>query len=178
MRCFQCAVPLNFHIGNMGLASYYPETVDSVPPSIHGGNIDDRRIGKGATMYYPVQVDGALFSIGDPHISQGDGELSGTAIEASLDVTFQLIVRRDFAFPSPLLETPKYWIVHGFDEDLNVAMRSASLDMLNFLHDHQGLSKNDGYSLMSVAADFAITQVVDGRRGIHVRIPRSIFPSE
>jgi len=97
-------------------------------------------------MYYPVAVDGALFSIGDPHVSQGDGELSGTAIEASLDVLFQVVVRRDFAFPRPLLETPKYWIVHGFDEDLNIAMRRASLDMLGLLTDHMKLTRNDAYS--------------------------------
>lgn len=127
-------------------------------------------------MYYPVAVDGALFSIGDPHISQGDGELSGTAIEASLNVLFQVVLRKDFEFPSPLLETPNWWIVHGFDEDLNVAMRNASLDMLTLLTEHQGLSRNDSYSLISVAADFSVTQVVDGRQGIHVRIPRGIFP--
>ena len=127
-------------------------------------------------MYYPVQVEGALFSIGDPHVSQGDGELSGTAIESSLDVLYQVILRKDFSFPSPLLETPNWWIVHGFDEDLNVAMRSASLDMLGLLSEHRGLSRNDAYSLMSVAADFGVTQVVDGRQGVHVRIPRNIFP--
>jgi len=142
----------------------------------HGGNIDNWRIGAGSAMYYPVQVNGTLFSIGEPHISQGDGELSGTEIEASLDVTFQLVLRQDFTFPSPLLEAPDCWIVHGFDPDLNLAMRNASLDMLELLHDHQGLSKNDAYSLMSVAVDFAVTQVVDGRQGIHVRIPRGIFP--
>lgn len=92
--------------------------------------------------------------------------------------SLQLILSRDFTFPSPLLETPNYWIVHGFNEDLNLALRDASLEMLAFLHDHQGLSKNDSYSLMSVAADLAITQVVDGRRGIHVRIPRHIFPPD
>jgi acetamidase/formamidase len=151
--------------------------VSTIPPGAHGGNIDNWRIGAGAVMYYPVAVDGALFSIGDPHVSQGDGELSGTAIEASLDVLFQVVVRRDFAFPSPLLETPKYWIVHGFDEDLNIAMRRASLDMLGLLTDHLKLSRNDAYSLMSVAADFAVTQVVDGRQGVHVRIPRSVFPT-
>ena len=123
-----------------------------------------------------MQVDGGLFSIGDPHVSQGDGELSGTAIEASLNVLLQIVVRKDFSFPSPLLETPNWWIVHGFDEDLNVATRNASLDMLGLLHEHMGLSKNDAYSLMSVAGDFAITQVVDARQGVHVRIPRSIFP--
>jgi acetamidase/formamidase len=150
--------------------------VSTIPPGAHGGKIDNWRIGAGAVMYYPVQVDGGLFSIGDPHVSQGDGELSGTAIEASLDVLFQIVLRRDFSFPGPLLETPKNWIVHGFHEDLNVAMRQASNDMLGLLSDHVGLSRNDAYSLMSVAADFAVTQVVDGRQGAHVRIPRSLFP--
>ena len=123
-----------------------------------------------------LPIYGALFSIGDPHISQGDGELSGTAIEASLNVLFQVIVRRDFLFPSPLLQTPDSWIVHGFDEDLNVANRQAANDMIHLLSDHVGLSRNDAYSLMSVASDFAVTQVVDGRQGAHVRIPRSVFP--
>jgi acetamidase/formamidase len=186
-RCPECdrqpalkgvRIPVRPHLGTAGVAPDATGRVSTIPPGKHGGNIDNWRIGAGATMYYPVQVDGALFSVGDPHISQGDGELSGTAIEASLDVLFQLVLRRDFTFPSPLLETPQYWIVHGFNEDLNVAMRDASLDMLSFLNDHQGLSKNDSYSLMSVAADFAITQVVDGRQGIHVRMPRNIFPPD
>jgi acetamidase/formamidase len=149
--------------------------VSSIPPGKHGGNIDNWRIGAGATMYYPVQVEGALFSIGDPHISQGDGEISGTAIEASLDVLFELHVRKDFQFPSPLLETPGYWIVHGFDENLNVAMRNASLDMMTLLTQEQNLSRDDAYSLMSAAADFAVTQVVDGTQGIHARICRNMF---
>jgi acetamidase/formamidase len=171
-------IPVRPHLGTAGVAPNVHGRVSTIPPGAHGGNIDNWRIGAGATMYYPVQVDGALFSIGDPHISQGDGELSGTAIESSLNVLFQVVIRRDFTFPSPLLEAPDCWIVHGFDEDLNVAMRSASVDMLELLHNHQGLSKNDAYSLMSVAADFAVTQVVDGRQGIHVRIPRGIFPPE
>jgi len=171
-------VPARPHLGTAGVAPDVAGRVSTIPPGVHGGNIDNWRIGAGAVMYYPVAVDGALFSIGDPHVSQGDGELSGTAIEASLDVLFQLVVRKDFSFPSPLLETPKYWIVHGFDPDLNVAMRAAALDMLGLLTDHQKLSRNDAYSLMSVAADFAVTQVVDGRQGVHVRIPRDIFPAK
>jgi acetamidase/formamidase len=170
-------VPVRPHLGTAGVAPDARGRVSTIPPGKHGGNIDNWRIGAGATMYYPVLVDGALFSIGDPHISQGDGELSGTAIEASLDVLLQVVLRRDFTFPSPLLETPNWWIVHGFDEDLNVATRNASLDMLLLLNEHQGLTKDDAYSLMSVAADFAVTQVVDGRQGIHVRIPRNIFPA-
>ena len=169
-------VPVRPHLGTAGAAPDAPGRISTVPPGRHGGNIDNWRIGAGATMYYPVQVDGALFSVGDPHISQGDGEISGTAIEASLDVLMQLIVRRDFTFPSPLLETPDSWIVHGFNEDLNLAMRDAALDMLQLLTEQQRLSRDDAYSLMSVAADFAVTQVVDQRRGIHVRVPRSLFP--
>ena len=165
------------HLGTAGVAPDVPGRVSTIPPGKHGGNIDNWRIGAGSTMYYPVAVDGGLFSVGDPHISQGDGEISGTAIEASLNVLFQIILRKDFSFPSPLLETPECWIVHGFDEDLDKAMRCAALDMLQLLIEHQRLSKQDAYSLMSVAADFAVTQVVDGRKGIHVRIARGIFPA-
>jgi len=169
-------VPVRPHLGTAGVAPDVRGRVSTVPPGAHGGNIDNWRIGAGATMYYPVAVEGALFSVGDPHVSQGDGEVSGTAIEASLDVLLQIGVRKDFTFPSPLLETPVEWIVHGFDEDLNLAMRDASLQMLRLLTDLKGVSRDDAYSLMSVAADFVVTQVVDGRQGVHARIPRSIFP--
>lgn len=169
-------VPVRPHLGTAGVAPDAPGRVSSIPPGQHGGNIDNWRIGAGSTMFYPVQVDGALFSIGDPHISQGDGEISGTAIEASLDVTFQLFLRRDFQFPSPLLRTPESWMTHGFDEDLDLAMRGASLGMLSLLTEHYGLSRDDAYSLMSVAADFAVTQVVDGRQGVHARICTAVFP--
>jgi len=169
-------VPARPHLGTAGVAPDVAGRVSTIPPGPHGGNIDNWRIGAGATMYYPVQVDGGLFSIGDPHVSQGDGEISGTAIEASLNVLFQIVLRRDFRFPGPVLETPKYWMVHGFHEDLNLATRQAATEMLGLLTEHVGLSRPDAYSLMSVAADFAVTQVVDGRQGAHVRIPRSIFP--
>ncbi|CAN5266307.1 hypothetical protein BH10PSE4_BH10PSE4_04070 [soil metagenome] len=166
------------HLGTAGVAPAVDGRVSTIPPGAHGGNIDNWRIGAGATMYYPVQVEGGLFSIGDPHVSQGDGEISGTAIESSLNVLMQIVLRKDFESPGPLLETPKWWIVHGFHEDLNVAMRDASMNMLTLLSDHVGLSKNDAYSLMSVASDFGVTQVVDGKQGCHVRIPRDIFPKK
>ena len=169
-------VPVRPHLGTAGVAPNVHGRVSTIPPGLHGGNIDNWRIGAGATMYYPVQVDGALFSIGDPHVSQGDGEISGTAIESSLNVTMQIILRKDFFFPSPLLETEDSFVVHGFDPDLNVATRNAALDMLKLLNEHHGLSRNDSYSLMSVAADFGVTQVVDATQGAHVRIPRDIFP--
>jgi acetamidase/formamidase len=171
-------VPVRPHLGTAGVAPDARGRVSTIPPGNHGGNIDNWRIGAGATMYYPVAVEGALFSIGDPHISQGDGEISGTAIEASLDVVFRVFLRRDFTFPSPLLETPDCWITHGFDDDLDGAMRAASLEMLRLLHEQYGLSRDDAYSLMSVAADFTVTQVVDGRQGVHARIRRDIFASD
>jgi acetamidase/formamidase len=171
-------VPVRPHLGTAGVAPDEAGRVSTIPPGRHGGNIDNWRIGAGATMYYPVQVDGALFSVGDPHISQGDGEISGTAIEASLDVTMQIFLRRDFSFASPLLQTPECWLTHGFDEDLNQAMRNASLEMLSLLTEHRGLSRDDAYSLMSVAADFGVTQVVDGRQGVHARICRAVFPPD
>ena len=150
--------------------------VSTIPPGAHGGNIDNWRIGAGATMYYPVQVDGGAVldrrSARQPgrrrDLRHGDRGLAERAVpDRRCGATSR--------FPGPLLETPKYWIVHGFDEDLNVAMRSAALDMLGLLTEHVGLSRNDAYSLMSVAADFAVTQVVDGRQGVHVRIPRGLF---
>ncbi|MED5545930.1 acetamidase/formamidase family protein [Novosphingobium profundi] len=171
-------IPARPHLGTAGVAPAVNEPVSTIPPGLHGGNIDNWRIGAGAKMYYPVQVKGGLFSIGDPHVSQGDGEISGTAIESSLDVLFQIILRKDFSFPSPLLETPDYWIVHGFGEDLDAAMKGASLDMMHLLTEHQGLSRHDSYSLMSVASDFGVTQVVDGTQGIHCRIERRIFPEK
>ncbi|MNT11367.1 Formamidase [compost metagenome] len=169
-------VPVRPHLGTAGVAPDKRGRVTTVEPGLHGGNIDNWRIGAGATMYYPVQVDGALFSIGDPHISQGDGEISGTAIEASLNVLFQVILRKDFHFPSPLLETPDCWVVHGFHEDLDEAGKNAARDMIQLLTEQQGLSRDDAYSLMSVSADFGVTQVVDGTQGIHCTMPRAIFP--
>ncbi len=185
-RCPECdrqpalrgvRIPVRPHLGTAGVAPDVAGRVSTVPPGAHGGNIDNWRIGAGATMYYPIQVQGALFSVGDPHVSQGDGEISGTAIEASLDVLMQIVVRRDFSFPSPLLETEDSWIIHGFDEDLDVAMRNAALDAHGFLTTHCALSSADAYSLLSVSADFGVTQVVDQRRGIHARIPRQVLPA-
>jgi acetamidase/formamidase len=173
------AVPLRPHAGVMGR---------------FGGNIDNWRVGPGATMYYPVMVDQALFYVGDPHMAEGDGELSGTAIEASANILLRLIVRKDLSLESPLLETPTHWYTHGFDSlplptgtpsrpedvgapagDLNAAMRMAAREMLAFLTSQRGLSRDDAYSLLSVAADFGITQVVDTRQGVHCSLPRSVF---
>ena len=169
------AVPLRPHLGTGGLAPDEPGRFSSVPPARWGGNIDNWRFGAGTAMYYPVLVPGALYSAGDPHMAQGDGEISGTAIEASLNVTLQFVLHKNFPSRTQLLVTPTHWMVHAYHEDLNQAMYQAALEMLDFLTTHHGLSAEDAYALMSVAADFTVTQVVDQRQGVHAALAKSVF---
>jgi len=169
-------VPLRPHFGTMGLAPAVPGRTSSVPPGDHGGNIDNWRIGAGARMHYPVQVAGGLLSIGDPHVSQGDGELSGTALEASLSGLIRLTVRRELSIPAPVLETTHELFVHGFGDDLDEAMDAAAHRTLDLLGTRFGLSRDDAYAFASVAVDFTVTQVVDTRQGVHGRIDKRSFP--
>jgi acetamidase/formamidase len=169
-------VPLRPHFGTMGVAPAQPGRHSSIPPGDHGGNIDNWRIGAGARMLYPVQVAGALLSVGDPHVSQGDGEVSGTALEASLNGLLRLTVRRDLDIRVPVLETPTELLVHGFGDDLDEAMRAASLRTIALLGSRYSLSRDDAYAFMSVAVDFTVTQVVDARQGVHARIDKRCFP--
>jgi acetamidase/formamidase len=169
------AVPMRPHFGTMGVAPAAPGRHSSVPPGDHGGNIDNWRIGAGGTMYYPVQVEGGLLSVGDPHVSQGDGEVSGTALEASLTGLLQLRVRRDLDFTCPVLETARSWSVHGFGDTLDEAMAAASVRLLDLLERLFALTADDAYSLMSVACDFTVTQVVDGRQGVHATVDKRLF---
>jgi acetamidase/formamidase len=195
-------VPIRPHFGVATLAPKEADIVDSIPPGYFGGNIDNWRIGKGATMYYPVAVPGGLFSAGDPHASQGDSELCGTAIECSLTGTFQLIVRKKATLAGssladlqyPLLETQDEWVLHGFSyanylaelgdkaqseiyskSSIDRAMRDAFRKMRHFLMTTKGLSEDEAISLMSIAVDFGITQVVDGNWGVHAVIRKNIF---
>jgi acetamidase/formamidase len=168
-------VPLRPHLGTMGVAPTEPGRHSSVPPGLHGGNIDNWRAGAGTSMYYPVAVPGALFSAGDPHLSQGDGEISGTALEASLDAVVEFRIRRDLPVEVPVLETATHWYVHGFGDDLDEAMTAAARSMLRFIEQMWGLSADEAYSLMSVGGDFTVTQVVDGRQGIHAGVTKSAF---
>jgi acetamidase/formamidase len=170
-------VPLRPHFGTMGVAPAEPERVSSIPPGDHGGNIDNWRIGTGGRMYYPVQAAGALLSVGDPHVSQGDGEISGTALEASLNGLLRLTIRRDLPYTVPVLETAAELLVHGFGSTLDDAMKAAALRTLAILGDQFGLSRADAYSFMSVAVDFTVTQVVDQRQGVHSRIDKRCFPA-
>ncbi len=169
-------IPLRPHFGTMGVAPAAPGRHSSIPPGRHGGNIDNWRIGRGGRMLYPVQAPGALLSVGDPHVSQGDGEISGTALEASLGGLLRLTLRRDIELDTPVLETGSELLVHGFGDDLDDAMLSASRSTLDVLEARYGLSRPDAYAFSSLAVDFTVTQVVDGRRGVHARIPKSSFP--
>lgn len=156
------AIPLRLHFGSVGVAPATPGKVSSYPPNVFGGNIDDWRLGAGARIFLPVIVKGALFSAGDPHSAQGDGEVDGTAIETSLNSVVRFYVRKDLHVHAPVIETPSQVIVMAFGEkDLNHAMAEANVAALDWLTAHFGLSPDDAYAFMSVAVDFVVTQVVD-----------------
>jgi acetamidase/formamidase len=198
-------IPIRPHFGVMAVAPKEEEFVDSIPPSYFGGNIDNWRVGKGSVMYLPVAVAGALFSVGDPHASQGDAELCGTAIECSLTGTFQLILHKRTGLAGtpladlqyPLLETADEWVVHGFSfanylaelgakaqseiftrSSLDNAMRDAFRKMRQLLMTVKGLSEDEAISLMSVAVDFGVTQVVDGNWGVHAILKKALFTGQ
>ncbi len=167
-------VPVRPHLGVMGVAPAEPGRRSSIPPGVFGGNVDNWRFGPGTSVFYPVFNDGAGFFVGDPHFAQGDGEICGTAIEASLNVRLRLTVVRDLAVESPTLLTDSHWYTHGFGENLDDAMRMAAEQMLRFLVDRGGFTMDEAYSLASVAVDLGITQVVDGTVGCHAGVARSI----
>jgi acetamidase/formamidase len=168
-------VPVRPHLGVMGVAPDGDERRSSIPPGVWGGNVDNWRFGPGATVHYPVFNDGALFYVGDPHFAQGDGEICGTAIEASLDVRLRLSIAEDLPVTSPLLRTDTHWYTHGFGGDLDEAMAMAAELMLQLMVDQGGFSMDEAYSLASVAIDLGITQVVDGTVGCHAGIAASIL---
>jgi acetamidase/formamidase len=169
-------VPLRPFFGSMGVAP--PPSagrISSNPPWIHAGNLDNKELVAGATLYIPVYVAGALFEVGDGHAAQGDGEVDQTGIETSLRGRLQLTVRKGMTLVWPRAETPTHFISMGTDEDLTKATKIAIQEMIDFLVATKGLDKHSAYQLSSVAADVAITQLVDGKVGVHVKIPKSIF---
>ncbi|SCC91167.1 Transcriptional regulator, AraC family with acetamidase/formamidase activity [Thiomonas sp. X19] len=195
-------IPVRPHFGVIAVAPRETGLVDSIPPAYFGGNIDNWRVGKGATVYLRVGVDGALLSIGDPHASQGDSELCGTAIECSLTGVFQIVLHKSEHLNNepyadidyPLVETADEWILHGFSHpdyfaefgdkacseiyeksSIDLAMRDAFRKTRRFLMSCQGLTEDEAISLMSVAVDFGITQVVDGNVGVHAIIRKALF---
>jgi acetamidase/formamidase len=142
-------------------------TVSTLPPRRNGGNLGNKELIAGSTLYLPIHVDGALFSVGDGHGVQGDGEVCITAIETGLIGTFELHVRDDFALEWPMAETPNALITMGFDPDLDDAAVIALRNMLDLICSRTNLSREDAYTLCSLAADLRVTQVVNGSKGIH-----------
>ena len=195
-------IPLRPHFGVIGIAPRESDLVDSIPPSYFGGNLDNWRLGKGAAVYLPVSVPGALLSVGDPHAAQGDGELGGTAIECSMTGTFKVILHkkaelagRPFADLSyPLIETETDWVLTGFSHpnylaefgakgqsevyaksSLDLAMKDAFRKVRRFLMSSRGLSEDEAIALISAAVDFGVTQVVDGNWGVHAIVAKRLF---
>ncbi|MDA9487816.1 acetamidase/formamidase family protein [Bradyrhizobium sp. CCBAU 11361] len=170
-------LPLSPFFGNFGVAP--PPAwgrLSSKEPRAFGGNMDNKELGAGSTLYFPVFVPGALFSAGDGHALQGDGEVCLTAIEAALTGTFEFHVRRDLRLASPRAETASDWITMGFDEDLDDAAKAALRDMIALIRERSGLSAQDAYTLCSIAADLRVTQLVDGNKGIHCVLAKSRMP--
>ncbi|MCU1243218.1 MAG: acetamidase [Candidatus Acidoferrum typicum] len=169
-------IPLHPFFGSMGVAP--PETTgkfSSNPPWIHAGNLDNKDLVAGTTLYIPVHAAGALFEVGDGHAGQGNGEVDITAMETSLIGTFQFVVRKDMHLRWPRAETPTQIITMGLHEDLNEATKLAVREMIGFLMTEKHLSRDDAYMLSSVAADLSITELVDGNKGVHMAIPKAIF---
>jgi acetamidase/formamidase len=169
-------IPLRPFFGSMGVApAMSVGRISSNPPSTHAGNLDNKELVVGTTLYIPVHVAGALFEVGDGHLAQGDGEVDQTAIETSLRGKLQLIVRKDMKLTWPQAETPTHWITMGTDTSLTQATRVAVQEMVDYLAASRGLSKTDAYRLASIAADLRITELVDGNVGVHMMVPKSIF---
>jgi acetamidase/formamidase len=149
--------------------------VPSGPPNVFGGNLDNRDLGSGSTLYLPVHVAGALLSIGDGHAMQGHGEVSLSAVETSLKGEVQVVLHKGRRLRWPRAETPTHFITMGLNPDLDEAARIATREMLDFLVEAKGLSREEAYFLASAAMDLTVTQVVDVTKGIHASIPKSIF---
>jgi acetamidase/formamidase len=169
-------VPLHPFFGSIGVAP--PAAmgrISSAPPGIHAGNLDNKELVAGTTLYLPVWAKGALFEVGDGHAGQGNGEVDITAMETSLTGRFKLIVRKDLHLTMPRAETPTHWIAMGIDSNLVAATKQAVRQAIDFLVTAKGLSRDDAYMLTSIACDVDITELVDGTLGVHVMIPKQIF---
>lgn len=199
----KAVIPVRPHFGVLAVAPGEPGIIDSIPPAYFGGNLDNWRATKGARLFLPVSVPGALFSAGDPHASQGDAEACGTAIECSLTGVFQLLLHKRACISRgflgeldyPFLDTPDEWVLQGLSfsnylaelgpeaqtevykkSSLEAAMRDAFRKARHFLMSLHKLSEDEAISLISVAVDFGITQLVDGNLGVHAIIRKSVFP--
>lgn len=169
-------LPLRPFFGVMGVAP--PPgwgRITSVVPRTMGGNIDNRELIAGTTLYLPVFNEGAMFSCGDGHGAQGDGEVCITAIETALRGTFEFIVRKDIKLTRPLGETPDHWLTMAFDPDLDQCAIIALRDMIALLSDKCGLTHAEAYMLCSLAGNLRITQTVNGSKGVHMMMEKALM---
>ena len=149
--------------------------LSTLPPRRNGGNLDNKELVAGTTLYLPIHVDGALFSVGDGHGVQGDGEVCVTAIETGLIGTFELHLRDDMSLTWPMAETPTHIMTMAFDPDLDDCVVIALRSMIDLIVARTGITKAEAYALCSLAADLRITQVVNGNKGVHVMLDKSLL---
>ena len=169
-------LPLKPFFGVMGVA---PPAgwgrITSVAPQATGGNLDNKELVAGSTLYLPVFTEGGLFSCGDGHGCQGDGEVCVTAIETALAGTFEFVVREDLSFRYPRAETPTHFITMGMDPDLDQCAVMALRDMIALIGEQRGLSREDAYMLCSLAGDLHVTQTVNGSKGVHMMLEKALL---
>jgi acetamidase/formamidase len=149
--------------------------LSTVPPRQNGGNLDNRELIAGTTLFLPVYVEDALFSAGDGHGAQGDGEICIAAVEMGMRGTFRLTVRRDMTLTWPIAETPTHFITMAFDPDLDDCVVIAVRQMIDLLVAHRGLTRVEAYKLLSYVGDLRVTQVVNGNKGIHLMVEKRYF---
>jgi acetamidase/formamidase len=166
------SVKLAPFMGVMGMPSADAGTFSTAPPRANGGNIDCKELIVGSTLYLPIAVSGGLFSTGDGHAAQGDGEVSGTAIECPMDrCVLRFDLRDDMPISTPWAQTPAGWLTFGFHEDLDQAMYIALNAMLDLLEDRYDIMRGEALALASVAVDLRVTQIVNGSQGVHAVLP-------
>lgn len=169
-------LPLAPFFGSIGVApNPLSGRVSSGPPGPHAGNLDNKELVVGSTLYLPVHVPGALLSMGDGHARQGDGEVTLTGLETSLRGTVQVAVHKGRRLTWPRAETPTHYIAMGLHTDLDEAARLATREMIDFLVTEKGMTRDEAYILCSLAADLHVTQLVDGTKGVHAMVAKSIF---
>lgn len=169
-------IPLRPFLGTMGLLPRKGESYSPMEPGYYGGNMDNKELTEGSTLYLPVSVEGGMFMAADAHGVQGDGEVCVSASETYFEeVELEFFIRRGMKLTSPMAENASHWIVMGFDEDLNIAAKNALQNTVDFLTATQSVTSEEAYVLCSLAADFRITQLVDGVKGVHAMVPKNIF---
>ena len=168
-------IPISPFMGTIGVAPGAPGDHDGWTPRRTGGNLDCKALVAGSTLFFPIEAHGARFYIGDGHARQGDGEISGAALECPMtcvEVRFELIETMEI--DGPVAHTPEGWVTIGLDHDLDRAWRAAMLAMLTLIERHLGVSRVDALSIASVAVDLRLTQLVNGVRGVHAILSKDI----